>query len=360
MSTKKDIHNIAFFIMDISKCGGTERVSTVLANEFTKRGYNVSIISCRNGENSIFEINSEVSLYSLHGENYSNSLVRKYRCSKNLYNMIHKNKIDLLVTVDVALYFYAFFCRHICNCIAWEQFTSEISISKLVKISRFLAARYADAVVVLSNQDKKNYIKKYEKIKKIVTIYNPITIKSIPLSSKKNRTIISVGRLEHEKGFDNLIDAWSILEEKYPDWSVNIFGEGSQREALETKIGMLGLKRIFLKGYTDRVEVELSNSEIYVLPSRYEGFGLALLEARMAGLPCVSFDCNYGPSEIIDSGINGVLVENQNIMALAEALECLMKDDNKRKQMGINAYSNLEKFEITKIVETWIELIENL
>lgn len=357
---KQKIHNVAFLIMDISKCGGTERVTSVLANSLSKYGFNVSIISCQNGENCFFEISDSVSLLSINGERYKNSFIRKYMCYRNLRNIIHSKKIDLLISVDVALYLYAFIFRSICKCISWEQFTSDICISILMRFARFLSTRYADSVVVLSDHDRENYIKKYKYIKKIVTIYNPITIKEISNEAKRNRTIISVGRLEYEKGFDNLIEAWKNLEPQFPGWTVNIFGDGSQKNQLESQIRKLELKRIFLKGYTTRVEDELSTSQIYVLPSRYEGFGLALLEARMASLPCISFNCKYGPAEIIEDGINGILVEDQNIEALAGAMKELMINNDKRERMSRNANKNLSKYSADFIVKQWAELIDAL
>lgn len=357
---KDNLLNVAFFIMNINKCGGTERVTSVLANAFSSEGRNVKIISCQYGEDCKFELNQNVHLISLHGEEYNNTLIRKYICFQRLRTVIKDNNISLVICVDVALFLYCFPIRSMCKFIAWEQFTCRVNYSFLLRVGRFLSSKYSDAVVVLSNGDKKNYIKKYKNIKKIKTIYNPITINDIPKINIKNKVIISVGRLEYEKGFDSLIKVWSALEPIFPDWRVFVYGEGSQIGNLKKQLHSLNLKRFFFKGYCSNVGKEMSSSSIYVLPSRYEGFGLSLLEARMAGLACVSFDCSYGPSEIIDNGINGILVEDQNIPKMTNVLKELMIDKELRCKLACEASKGLERFSIKKIIKEWHLLFDEI
>lgn len=119
----------------------------------------------------------------------------------------------------------------------------------------------------------------------------------------KNKKIIAMGRLNNQKGFDLLIEAWSKLESDFKDWEVNIFGDGALKEQLQKQIDNKNLKKIFLRGYSKDVAKDMADASIFVLTSRYEGFGLVLLEAQALGLPCVSFDCKEGPSEIIDDGV---------------------------------------------------------
>lgn len=351
---------IGFLIMNIENTGGTERVTSVISNVLSNEGYDVNIISCQNGEYCSFPLNNEVKLFSLHGEKEKRSIIRKISSYKKLKEIILKNNIEIMIAVDVALYLYLFPLRDKCKCIAWEHFNCGIDTSKMASISRKLAVKFADCIVVLSETDLLDYKKKFNKIKRIEYIYNPITIKANSKANVLRKRIIAVGRLEYQKGFDYLIRSWNLLERLYQDWELCIFGEGSQHEYLQNLINEFDLKNIHLKGKTDNVGKELSDSSIFVLSSRFEGFGLVLIEAQSYSLPCVSFDCKSGPSEIIDNGINGYLVQNGNFKQLAKSLEELMKDQELRESFSQNATKDLFRFQEENILPQWEQLFESL
>ncbi|MBS7124188.1 MAG: glycosyltransferase, partial [Coprobacillus sp.] len=174
------------------------------------------------------------------------------------------------------------------------------------------------------------------------------------------KRVIAVGRLDEQKGFDMLINAWSRIEEKVPDWKLDIFGEGPLRKQLQDQIKNLNLKNIYLKGYSVDIEKEYINSSVFVLSSRYEGFVLALMEAQAKALPCVSFDCKEGPAELIDNGINGYLIEEGNEREFSEKLLELLLDEKLRKKFSENSRKDLDRFNIEKIIEKWNRLIVTL
>ena len=228
--------------------------------------------------------------------------------------------------------------------------------SKLQTWKRIYHARQFNSIVVISKVD----LKKWERYtRKAVCIYNPITITNSKISARTAKCVISVGRLDFQKGYDYLINAWQHVALKHNDWHLNIYGEGNLRDKLKSQIDGLGLSdSITLYGRTSRIEEEYANHSIFVMSSRAEGFPLALLEASSCGLPLVSFDCPSGPSEIIEDGRNGFLIEKVgDIQTMAEKICSLIEDEILRHKMGEKAYELVLKFSIDKIREQWDKLI---
>lgn len=358
----KEKKHIAFLIMNFSNGGGTERVTSVIASNLKKAGYDISVISCQKGEISRFFLESGVKLISLHGEKENNKVLRKIKTYKLLKKKIVQEKIDIVVAVDVALYLYLFPLQrqHLCKCIAWEHFHYYIARNRIIRFARMLAAKYANCVVVLGKHDLNNYKEHFDRIRKIIYIYNPITLNIDPSANIENKNIIAMGRLEREKGFDLLIDSWSKLEKNFPNWTLNIFGEGSLKRELKKQIKSYNLKNIHLKGYVEDVDIEFLNSSIFALSSRFEGFGLVLTEAQAKGLPCVAFNCKEGPAEIIDDGVNGFLVEPLNTEMFAQKLRILMENKTLREQFSKKSTKDLARFDTNKIINEWINLIEGI
>lgn len=354
--------HIAFLIMNFSNGGGTERVTSVVANGLVKRGYTVSVVSCREGEGCRFFIDNNVQLYSLHGEKIANGAFRKLSLVKRLKDYVKTYHVDVLIAVDVALYLYLWPIQkqRLCKCIAWEHFNYYISPSKMVAFARKLAAKNAECVVVLGKSDYNNYKDHFKGIKRLEYIYNPLALDLSSVSPLKNKRVIAVGRLNQQKGFDLLIKAWKIVESNNKEWWLDIFGEGELREELQTQINEYGLQNISLRGFAKNIENEYLNSSIFVLASRYEGFVLVLLEAQAKGLPCISFNCKEGPSEIIDDGTNGYLVEEGNVGALAESLLKLIENNELREKFGNMAQKDLHRFDIENVMPKWEELLNSL
>lgn len=353
---------IGFLIMNFENGGGTERVTSIIANELVDRNYEVTIYSCQKGNKCKFPIDSRVHLCSLEGEKHKNPIWRKIQVIEKLVKTVKKDNIEIMIAVDVALYLYLIplQVKHLCKCIAWEHFNYYINPTKMVKYARKFAAKYADCVVVLGKNDLKNYKNHYKRINRIMYIYNPIAIEINPKANIKSKKIIAIGRLNEQKGFDLLIEAWSKLEADFKDWEVNIFGEGILKEKLQKQIHDKNLKKFFLKGYSKNVAKEMTDSSIFVLSSRYEGFVLVLLEAQAVGLPCISFDCKEGPSEIIDDGVNGFLVEPLNSDLLAEKMSALMKDEDLRKKFSEKSTKDLYRFERKQIIDKWDTLLNEI
>lgn len=235
------------------------------------------------------------------------------------------------------------------------QWLHELQIKQAYK----LIENRCDAVVVLTQKD----FTEWGKAKKVQIIPNMTQIVSSDNGiKKKTNHIISVGRLAYQKGFDRLINAWNIVKQKHPSWFLDIYGDnGVLKPEIERQIKELNLvNEIVIHSPTNEITRKYQESEFYVMSSRYEGWGLVLVEAMSCGIPCVAFDCPYGPSDIIEHGKNGLLVENGDVQGLADAICWMIEHEEERKQMGLVAKETSRRFAPEVIMKQWDELFKEL
>lgn len=215
----------------------------------------------------------------------------------------------------------------------------------------------ADCVVTLTQEDKE-FWRTYTK--RIEVIPNILTITPKKVNDYRSKRIIAAGRYVHQKGFDLLLEAWHIINKNVSDWHLYIFGN-ENREPYQKIVDKYKMNNnTHLMGATKDIAGEFSKSSIFVLSSRFEGFGLVLAEAMSCGLPCVSFDCPYGPRDIITNREDGFLVENGNLEALSEAIKRLMTDEDLRRSMGEKALINVARYDSSNIMNRWEELFSSL
>lgn len=231
-----------------------------------------------------------------------------------------------------------------------NKMISEIWINKFVKEIKRL-----DKFIVLSEEDKKEW----KGINKIQVINNPIAKYPSSYSDCRKKRAIAVGRYTRQKGFDLLIDAWKDVEKKHTDWYLDIFGTGDnntyQQYAIKNNV-----KNVRCNKATNDIYAQYINSSMYILSSRYEGFGLVLAEAMSCGLPAISFACPCGPKDIITEGKDGLLVKRENVNDLAEKICYLIENENKRIKMGANAKITALRFKEDNIMAKWIKLFDNI
>lgn len=193
-----------------------------------------------------------------------------------------------------------------------------------------------DALTVLTSADERDYGALLTGSDTVVErIPNPLPQVDVPVSRQEQPVVIAAGRLTRQKGFDLLVPAFDEVVRRRPEWRLRIYGSGPERAALQAQIQVLRLgDRVRLMGRSRHLERDLAAGSIFVLSSRFEGFGMVLLEAMAAGLAVVSFDCPHGPRDIVTSGEDGILVPPEDTAALAAAVVELIDDPERRRHLA--------------------------
>ena len=229
-------------------------------------------------------------------------------------------------------------------------------INKIIK-----SVSKLDYFVLVSKELEEFYRQKV----KCKTVYIPNTLDYYPkkVSDLEEKRIISVGRLSEEKGYLDLIDVFSFVHQVYPDWKLDIIGDGNQKENIQKKIEEYGLKDfIILHGFQNKEYINqlLQKSSIYVMCSYTESFGIVLLEAFSFGIPCVAFDSARGATEIISNNWDGYLIKDRNKEIMAKKVCELISNPNRRIIMGANGIKKANQYSMDEIRKYWIQIIETV
>lgn len=365
------------FLMLHLNYGGIEKQVTTLANELSEE-YEVEIISLYDilsGE-SFYQLDDKVKIKYIFnfGPNKDKikdalkkfkliTLIKQLcRALKILYTKYFGlGKIIKNLNTDILISSRIEFSKQIKrnDIITISQEHSFIDNEKYIKKVR-KSFKHIKYLIVMTKGAKEKYDEwlKNEKIKpEVIVIPNIIKEnKSGKISNLNNRQIISVGRLEDVKDFYTLILVFSVIVKKYPNYILKIIGEGSMREKLEEQIKKCNLqKNVILTGRRTENEInnELIKSDVFVLTSKSESFSLVLCEAMNFGVPCIAFDVDVGPREIIQDGKNGFLIENRNVDLMIERLDELLYNISLRRFLGSNSYNVAKNYYSENIINKW-------
>ena len=365
------------FLMLHLNYGGIEKQVSTLANELSKE-YEVEIISLYDilsGE-SFYQLDDKVRIKYIFnfGPNKDKikdalkkfkliTLIKQlYKALKILYTKYFGlGKIIKNLNTDILISSRIEFSKQIKrnDIITISQEHSFIDNEKYIKKVR-KSFKHIKYLIVMTKGAKEKYDEwlKNEKIKpEVIVIPNIIKEnKSGKISNLNNRQIISVGRLEDVKDFYTLILVFSVIVKKYPNYILKIIGEGSMREKLEEQIKKCNLqKNVILTGRRTENEInnELIKSDVFVLTSKSESFSLVLCEAMNFGVPCIAFDVDVGPREIIQDGKNGFLIENRNVDLMIERLDELLYNISLRRFLGSNSYNVAKNYYSENIINKW-------
>ena len=217
--------------------------------------------------------------------------------------------------------------------------------------------RHLDRLVVLTDRGKSDW----PELANVTVIPDPIPLQTEVVSQLKEKRVVTIGRYAYQKGYDLLLHIWSEVEKKFPDWSLSIYGMGNQSQysQLMKNLG-IDAQRCLLNGPVNDVSKIYGESSVFVLSSRFEGFGLVLAEAMSCGVPVVSFDSPYGPSDIITDGVDGFLIKDWNEKAFADKVCLLIEEADLRQRMGQAAIHSSQRFQPDRIILEWQKLFESL
>lgn len=356
-----------FFLINTLQAGGAERVVSTLATNFHNRKIPVTII-CLNKAEQAFKLPDKLKVVYLVNRRY-NSLFWQFfyvvqifcKLTWLLFSERPKCVISFMTAVNLWAGFICILTHT--SYIVSERTTPDHTIKTYTGVRKWLSfLTYKNAkAVVLPSKGIENCLKTntgFNTLKNYRIIKNPVNSCGNLSSTKVNnkRFILGVGRLSYEKGFDQLISAYKGSGTK--DIDLIIAGDGIERDRLIQQIESLNLQsNVKLVGQKENLQDYYSQAELFVLPSRNEGYPNALIEAMSLGCTCIAMDCEFGPAEIIKHNKNGLLIEDKNLSKLSGAISMLLNDQALKEKLGANARLVNDTNSVDAIARQWEELI---
>ena len=369
---------IVYSTESVTRNGGIQTVTIVKANAMAEiEGNDAYIVVPHINGTSPRKISPKVHLINLGIKNYWVSALKQPARNRNYKRLLQEvlEKIGPDIVVCTGLQDRNFlprikvssnpvFIREIHFMSNYRRLMTESFKENLLALwSEFLDYRLSiqnyDRIILLSEEDKK---RNWPDNPKAICMPNPLTGTSNARSSLTAQKAIAVGRLCYQKHFDALIKAWRIIADRYPEWTLDIWGgNGPLYESLKKLIVNLKLEnQVFLKGETPDISAKMAEASLIISTSVFEGMPLVLLEALAAGLPIVTFNYKYGADEIVTEGENGFIVEQDDLETLAERIGRLITDEKLRMEMGEKAFVSSKRFLPEIIAGRWMAIFRSL
>lgn len=361
---------LLYIVPSINDAGGVARVLSAKTNYLIEKwGFEIHILTQNKGNSSLFYFfNPKIVLHDMILEGNKMNYLLNYK--NELQKHCKQINPDVIIVADNGLkaYLVPFFLdkmtplvfeSHGSKFIA-EQKQSEHVWSKLIMkfklfIKEFGAKKYT-RFVALSDESLKEW-----RITNGVVITNPLCDFPKKLSDQSSKKVIAVGRHAYEKGFDNLLKIWKKVVEDYPDWVLEIYGKSDEKFELRELAKNLNLtENIVFHEPVQNINDKYSEASFYLMTSRFEGFGMVLIEAMAAGLPCVAYDCPCGPRNIIDNEKNGFLIQNNNEKDYINAVKTLIEDKELRIRLGETAKSVISEYNLDEIMQSWNQFFREI
>lgn len=369
------INRVALMVSQLMTYGGTERVTVLLSHELSSF-YDCSIITRYQNGSSVYPIDKNVCWL-----NCNNQKKRLRYCLwhtvKKIISYLKIEKIRVLIVVGrnnswiplaVKLCYPSIkliYCEH--NSLVMNDFQKSWR-SRLENIAyQYLINRLSTKIVLLTKKEIPLYLHRNPSVKdKLLYIYNIVDDKLLKRSIKynlKSKKILSVGRLDYQKGYESLIKIGARVFKKHSDWQWDIYGDGDPLyvQKLKKMVKSYSLdKNINFKGISNHLYDEYPNYAIYVMTSRWEGLPMVLLEAQANGLPIVSYDLYSGPSDIVTEAVNGYLIEPGDIDDFSAKICDLIENPILRENMSNHTKDDINKFSKDQVIKQWRHLIDSL
>lgn len=352
----------------VNGAGGLERVLSIKASYLADYyNYEVSILSLNDNHlYPFYTFSNKIKMLSISVSGNPLQYFLSYK--KGIQEMVRQLKPDVIAVCDDGL--KAFFIpkllgskipiiyeRHVSKEIEMNEGFSafkKIIIKSKWKLMEELGSNFSRFIVLTNGNTNE-----WKSLKNVAVIPNPLSFYPSTSSSLQNKKVIAVGKQGYQKGYDRLLNSWQLVNEKFPDWQLEIYGTIAPEFELQQLAQELGIDQsVFFFSPEKDIQSKYLDSSVYVMSSRYEGFGMVLIEAMACGIPCVSFDCNYGPSDIIENDVDGFVVTNGDCDSLASRIIELISDEALRITMGTKAKENVKRFLPETIVQQWDELFK--
>ncbi|MDH7446582.1 glycosyltransferase family 4 protein [Aquimarina sp. 2201CG14-23] len=361
---------LVYIVNRIDGPGGLERVLSIKASMLADHhGYDIHIVTLNQEEDTLFyDFSPKLTYHNITAQ--GNPITHAYRYASGLRKVVKKLNPDVLVVCDDGLkgFFVPLILGKPCPMIYERHVSKNVVIRKgkeslLHKISIAIkfglmnfGGKFYNHFIVLTQGNLKEW-----KLKNLKVIPNPLSFYPDQQSTLQNKKVLAVGKQGFQKGYDRLLAAWNRVAKKHPSWSIDIYGTIDKNEGLDDLAKDLGISTsVHFYPPIKNIAEKYQEASIYVMSSRYEGFGMVLTEAMAYGVPCVSFDCPYGPSDIISDQENGLLVANNDIEGLANGICDLIEHEEKRIMMGKKARIDVQQYLPEKIAVQWDNLFKSL
>lgn len=366
--------NIVFVLQSLANGGGVERTITDKANYLAQQGHLVSMVTYEQGMHpEVFKLLPTINHWDLECRRFTLYKYPKYKqfyklwCMKKLFatrwnSILNQIKPDIVVMTTYSDDFRKEILDNAKNkqikiiieshTAFWHDKQTKNIIKKLYLKYDLHLIRKCNLLLALTKGDAVFWRKHVTQVK---VLPNPVTFYADDISNRKQDIgrIISVGRLDSPKRFDILIDAFSKVASKWPEWHLDIYGKGRLHTILERQIEKLGLQgRVIIHEHTTEMFSEYMRSQFFILCSEYEGFGLVIVEAMACGIPIISVNCPYGPAEIVRNGETGWLCK-MDVGDLSERMEWMFSHEKERLEMGKNAHESAAKFRKESVMKEW-------
>lgn len=355
----------------VNGSGGLERVLSIKASYLAdKLNYDVHILTLNDGDKNIFFNFSEKIIF--HDIKVGGSKPINYFLSykKGIQKILDEVRPDVISVCDDGLKGMMFplifgksipviYERHVSKQIEIKS-ESPSAFHNILNKFKFALMNFAgskfDRFVVLTNGNTKEW-----HLDNIKVIPNPMPFESEERSKLSSKIALVVGKQSYQKGYERLLEIWKLVAEKHPDWKLEVYGKLDPSLNLDLNSEQLGISdKVGFYPPIKNIHEKYKEASIYLMTSRYEGFGMVLIEAMSMGVPCISFDCPYGPSDIIANNKDGFVIKNGDIQGFANAVIKLIEQDDLRQTMGSNAAENVKKYHIDVIGKQWDSLFTEL
>lgn len=357
---------LLYIVPNINNEGGVARVLSIKANYLVEKfGYEVHILTQNEGFSPLFySFNSNIVFHDMILK--GNVFQFFYSFIKAINSTIKTIQPDVVNVCDNGLKAYSI------------PFVLKNKVPLILEMhsSKFIEERESGNTIFTKvganciHALKKGGIKKYDRfvvetcesisewnIDNTIVIPNPLWFTSDKISALESKKIIAVGRHTYEKGFDRMLQIWKKVVAKHSDWILEIYGKSSENIDLRLLAENLDISSsVVFYEPVQNINEKYLEASIYLMTSRFEGFGMVLIEAMSSGLPCIAYDCPCGPKGVLSQNEDGFLIENGNELDYIKAVETLIENQPIRIEMGKKAKLSSEKYNIDAIMKTWNQL----